>query len=348
MALVSGGTVFGLNFESLQAAQLIDYDFSTLTPTSARFFDDASNFTLFQGFDLTYFFGFPVSGTVTSIQYIVGGSTVLQVTGFSVPVSVILGFVSDNDAIGLLGVVLAGADTLTGTPLADVLYGFGGNDTLIGNAGNDTLNGGSGNDTLRGGLGADTLDGGVGLDTADYSDWTGAVAVTLNGATNATVTVGGIAEDTIRNIENVTGGRGADTLTGDGLANILIGNAGNDTLNGGSGNDTLKGGLGADTLSGGVGNDTFQFNTALGVANVDIISDFSVPNDTIELENAIFTAFAATGGMSLADFTDHIVYNSGTGALSYDANGVGTAGGVTQFATLAAGLALTNADFWVA
>ena len=53
-------------------------------------------------------------------------------------------------------------------------------------------------------------------------------SVTLNGATNATVTVGGVAEDTIRNIENVTGGSGDDTLTGDGLANVLSGGAGND------------------------------------------------------------------------------------------------------------------------
>ena len=35
------------------------------------------------------------------------------------------------------------------------------------------------------------------------------------------MTVGGVAEDTIRNIENVNGGSGNDTLTGDGLANVL-------------------------------------------------------------------------------------------------------------------------------
>ena len=40
------------------------------------------------------------------------------------------------------------------------------------------------------------------------------------------------------------------------------------------------------------------------------------------------------------------VYNPATGALSYDVNG-NAAGGATQFATLATGLALTNADFVV-
>ena len=54
-------------------------------------------------------------------------------------------------------------------------------------------------------------------------DKTAAVSVTLNGATNAIVTVGGVAEDTIRNIENVQGGSGNDTLIGDGLANKLCG-----------------------------------------------------------------------------------------------------------------------------
>ena len=61
--------------------------------------------------------------------------------------------------------------------------------------------------------------------------------MTLDGATNATVTVGGVAEDTIRNIENVHRRVGQRQLTGDALANGL-GRAGNDVLNGGGGNDS--------------------------------------------------------------------------------------------------------------
>jgi Ca2+-binding RTX toxin-like protein len=129
---------------------------------------------------------------------------------------------------------------------------------LNGGAGNDALNGGDGNDSLNGGLGVDSLDGGSGIDTADYSDKTSAVIVTLSAGTNASVTVGSMIEDTIRNIENITGGSGADQLTGDSAANNLNGGAGNDALNGGAGNDALNGGEGNDALNGGEGNDSLN------------------------------------------------------------------------------------------
>jgi serralysin len=120
-------------------------------------------------------------------------------------------------------------DVITGNDIANTLWG---------NGGNDTLNGLLGNDILVGGAGFDTLDGGAGLDTADYSDKTYTVEVALNGANNVSVKVGGKVEDTLRNVENVTGGSAADKLTGDALANVFTGNGGNDTLNGGAGSDT--------------------------------------------------------------------------------------------------------------
>ncbi|MCV3243644.1 calcium-binding protein, partial [Mesorhizobium sp. ZC-5] len=95
------------------------------------------------------------------------------------------------------------------------------------------------------------------------------------------------------------------------------------------------------------------FNTALNAAaNVDAIFDFSVPADTIMLENTIFSTLAAGVlaatafhiGAAAADALDRIIYNNVTGALIYDSNG-SAAGGATQFATLDAGLAMTNADF---
>jgi Ca2+-binding RTX toxin-like protein len=119
----------------------------------------------------------------------------------------------------------------------------------------------------------------------------------------------------------------------------------------------LAGGLGNDRLTGGAGKDIFAFNSALGAGNIDTLTDFSVADDTIRLENGIFTtlttpgvlaaaAFKIIGNGGVADSTDHLLYNTATGSLSYDADGSGAAAAV-QIAILGTGLAMTNADFIV-
>ena len=121
-------------------------------------------------------------------------------------------------------------------------------ENLIGGSGNDIFIGDIANNLFRGGAGNDTLDGGIGLDTADYSDKTDAVSVALHGSVDALVTVGGVAEDTIRNIENLIGGSGNDTFIGDAMASNFSGGVGDDTLQAGVGNDTLDGGFDDDTV----------------------------------------------------------------------------------------------------
>jgi serralysin len=130
-----------------------------------------------------------------------------------------------------------------------------------GGSGADIITGNGADNILKGGLGVDTLDGGAGSDTADFSDKSAIVSVTLNGAITATVTVGGIAEDTVKNIENIIGGSNNDTLIGDGLSN---------RLDGGLGNDTLNGGIGGDTLVGGGGNDTASYTGSVAGVTVDL------------------------------------------------------------------------------
>ena len=146
---------------------------------------------------------------------------------------------------------------------------------------------------------------------------------------------------------------GADTITGTNYADVLFGHAGNDQLSGGAGNDTLSGGLGKDVLIGGTGADSFVFNTKLGTTNIDTIDDFNVINDTILLDNDIFTKVGAIGDLSAGAFytgtaahdaTDRIIYNKATGALFYDADGKGGAAAV-QFAVVDAGLALKASHF---
>lgn len=143
------------------------------------------------------------------------------------------------------------ANVLVGTSGDDSISGRGGDDTLTGGAGNDTLLGGEGNDRLRLDAGNDLLDGGNGLDWVE-------VTGTANARVDLAVTTAqdtGYGMDTLRNIENFSGGSGNDVAFGNEGANVLHGNVGNDNLSGRGGNDTLFGGLGDDTLHGGAGHD---------------------------------------------------------------------------------------------
>ena len=135
-------------------------------------------------------------------------------------------------------------------------------------------------------------------------------------------------------------------LTGNSSGNVVYGNVGNNVLNGGGGNDELVGDLGQDS---------FLFDTVLDVViNVDVLSDFNVADDTIQLENTIFGAFAAgpladdrfVVGTAAQDANDRIIYDVDTGALFYDSDGTGAASAV-QFAELNPGTALTHLDFLV-
>jgi serralysin len=137
--------------------------------------------------------------------------------------------------LGQIHIVNVGHDTLSGI---ENVTGSGGGDTLIGNSGVNLLQGLGGDDLLRGGAGLDHLDGGAGVDTADYSDKTAAVRIALDDQGGAKVAVGGLLEDTIINIENLTGGEASDTLTGNKFANVLDGGGAADTMSGQGGDDT--------------------------------------------------------------------------------------------------------------
>ncbi|MGQ0686970.1 CAP domain-containing protein [Bradyrhizobium sp.] len=172
---------------------------------------------------------------------------------------------------------------------------------------------------------------------------------TLNGTAGAD-TILGLGGD-----DRLYGREGNDRLEGGTGRDYLFASTGDDTLLGDSGNDYLYGGLGRDVLTGGVGQDSFVFDTTLGASNIDQITDFSVVDDTIRLDNAVFTKFSWNGTMSSSAFyigaaahdsTDRIIYDSSTGALSYDPDGTGSAAAV-QFAELSPDLALTYRDFLI-
>lgn len=149
----------------------------------------------------------------------------------------------------------------------------------------------------------------------------------------------------------INAGMGDDTVIGGNAANFLVGGAGNDRLTGGPGHDSLIGGGGTDT---------FVFNASLDAsANVDTILDFSAADDTIELDSDVFMglpegaldmdAFALSTAAGEDD--DRIVYDQGTGALFFDADG-GSRDNMVAFASLtppspATPPVITASDFFI-
>ncbi|MFZ2727232.1 MAG: hypothetical protein WAX77_13330 [Methylococcaceae bacterium] len=301
---------------------------------------------------------------VAQKETINGTDNVDILQGTSAP-SYILGKAGDDDISGG-----AGNDTLYGSYGDDVLFGEDGNDYLWGEQDADYLDGGAGNDTLDGGTGADTIIGGTGNDTYylgyDVAD------IILDGGASADIDTvimpyqlssytlptgienGKIAQGTSNS--NLTGNTSNNTLTGNDGINNLSGGLGRDSLFGGIGNDVLEGGTDNDVLTGGTGKDTFKLITTPNTTtNQDKIADYSVVDDTIQLENAIFTKLTTTGvlnssyfkiGTAAGDTNDYIIYNSSTGTLTYDSDGSGSGVGI-QIATLGVNLPLTNADFVV-
>jgi Ca2+-binding RTX toxin-like protein len=213
-------------------------------------------------------------------------------------------------------------NTITGNLLDNRLDGAGGADTLVGQLGNDTYIVDNANDRI-------TESGGQGSDRVQTS-----VSYTLTAGAD------------VEFLETTNAaGTAAINLTGNASGNVVIGNNGSNIINGGNGDDEL---------TGRGGQDQFLFNTALDAAfNIDTITDYISGEDRIVLENAIFTAFAA-GPVAANRFAlnaaqdgnDNIIYQSSTGALFYDPDGTGASAAI-QFATVTAGLSLTNVDFFV-
>ena len=180
-----------------------------------------------------------------------------------------------------------------------------------------------------------------------------AIAVTVTDVVNELL-VGTARADTL------TGAAGDDILKAGAGDDTLIGGGGNDKLFGGAGNDSLIGGAGNDMLKGGAGADAFVFSTAPGAANIDKIADFSAAeHDTIQLNQAVFTAFthlgaltadefyAAAGATSAHDATDRVIYDTATGTLWYDADGTG-AGAAIAIAQLSGHPDLAFSDILIA
>ncbi|MER9543917.1 calcium-binding protein, partial [Mesorhizobium sp. M0437] len=220
---------------------------------------------------------------------------------------------------------------------------------LTGNAFGQAIFGNAGANVINGGGGADKMVGYGGNDTYYVDNAGDKVDEAVGGGTDRVFTSVSHALLAGSQIELLAttnpSGTSAINLTGNAFAQTVQGNAGANVINGGGG---------ADILTGNGGNDAFVFNSALGAGNIDKVTDFDKLQDKIQLDDAVFAGLKLGGlssdaffaGTAAHDSSDHIIYNSSTGALSFDSDGIGGAAQI-QFATLSPGLSITAGSFFV-
>ena len=143
-----------------------------------------------------------------------------------------------------------GNDSLHGGSGPDVLEGGGGDDTMTGGLGPDHLFGGDGDDVLnepsadtggnvlQGGYGNDKIDGAKPnmRDRADFSDH--AEGMTIDLAAGTASRPGEL--DEVKNVQDVYGTAGDDTLSGNAWQNWLYGFDGTDTCTEGPGDMCIQ------------------------------------------------------------------------------------------------------------
>jgi Ca2+-binding RTX toxin-like protein len=153
---------------------------------------------------------------------------------------------------------------------------------------------------------------------------------------------------------------GPDVVIGGSGQDYIVSGLGRDQLSGGDGNDRVDGGSDKDRLTGGKAKDVFVFTSRLERSNIDTITDFSVKDDAIWLDNAVFRKVgkgtltkpaklksdAFVIGNEARDEEDRIIYDKAAGALYYDPDGTESMKAV-KFAQVKKGLALKSTDFFV-
>jgi serralysin len=269
-----------------------------------------------------------------------------------------------------------GNDRFVGNDYGNEIRGGWGDDVLIGGRGYDYLYGDDGNDTFLPGLGIDALYGGAGVDTVVLDGASNEYIFSydsFDGCIRATDTVEHLNVSHLFDMEYVSfedgtfsvsslipilGTSRGNTLIGDSGDNRLKGLGGNDTIKGGGGADYLYGGVGNDVLSGGSGKDNFVFDVRPNRStNNDKITDFRAADDTIWLDNAVFTKVGGDGALKAAAFratmtgkaqdrSDRVIYEKDTGKLFYDADGTGSTASV-HFATLTNKAGVSVKDFFI-
>ncbi|MBI4986108.1 MAG: hypothetical protein HZC24_12425 [Rhodocyclales bacterium] len=126
-----------------------------------------------------------VSGTVTASSYYQYDILTYTVTGLAARAAQVQNFAATaGDTQATNAYILAGHDSLVGSPEVDNLRGYDGNDSITGNAGDDVI------------------DGGAGTDVAIFAgNFAAATIVYAAGTSSFTVSTAGGGTDTVSNVE---------------------------------------------------------------------------------------------------------------------------------------------------
>ena len=212
---------------------------------------------------------------------------------------------------------IAGGFTIANGVVIENATGSAFDDVLIGNSAANTLNGGAGNDTY-------------------YVDSPNDVVIDASGVDTVYATFAfsnpAIENVFVNGVKVVSGGAPVE-----GGVRVLRGTGGRDVLTGTEANEKISGGLGKDVLTGGAGSDIFVFDTRPNKTNLDTITDYSVADDSIWLDNSVFKKLGKGSESKpqalnrkffafdkAKDGNDYLVYVKKTGVLYYDADGSGS------------------------
>jgi Ca2+-binding RTX toxin-like protein len=152
-------------------------------------------------------------------------------------------------------------DIINGTEDSEIINGLGGHDDIYTGAGDDQVFGGTGNDEFIDQGGNDFYDGGDGtLDQVNYSESATAIIADIEAGTVDDDNDGQV-DDTLIDIEWITGTNHNDNIGGSAGIDRIYGGEGNDVINGLASNDILKTDGGNDIIYAGEGNDYIELGT---------------------------------------------------------------------------------------
>jgi Ca2+-binding RTX toxin-like protein len=221
----------------------------------------------------------------------------------------------DDFATGHGTDILISIEDVIGSNQTDTIFGSGGTNYIMAMGGDDSIFAGKGYDFIDGGTGNDWLsyyipDYDKRVDNPNYMEDIQGITVSMG--TDFVMlkeTSTGRLIDLIKDIEQVRGTYGVDTIWGDASNEVFWGHEGNDDLRGNGGNDTLYGGAGNDYIRPGAGLDTSYGDE--GVDYLELYDDGVVANQRLRLD----------GNGNVQRSTDTTNGTDGTWTDGYNANG---------------------------